>query len=145
MIAEDIPVFEWEPLEGPTAYRVEISDSPSRAPIISDKLSPKPTQWTPADALRRGKIYSWVVIATINGIEVFSPQVSMPEAKFKVPEEVKARELGRPKRANSHLALGVFYAMEGIATKSEREFQILVDNNPQSSIAQGLLRIIKSR
>ena len=68
----------------------------------------------------------------------------MTEAKFKVLEEVKARELNRLKRANSHLALGVFYAQEGMATEADREFQFLVDNNPQSSIAQRLLRIIES-
>jgi hypothetical protein len=144
VIAEDRPVFKWEPLEGATAYRVEISDSPSRAPVSSEQLSPHVTQWTPPEALRRGKIYSWVVIATVKGREVVSPSVSMPEAKFKVLEEMKARELNRLKRANSHLSLGVFYALEGMATEADREFQILVDNNPQSSIAQRLLRIIES-
>lgn len=68
----------------------------------------------------------------------------MPEAKFKVLEELKARELNRLKSENSHLLLGVFYALEGMAAESEREFQILVDNNPQSSIAQRLIRIIES-
>ena len=52
----------------------------------------------------------------------------MPEAKFKVLEEMKARELNRLKRANSHLALGVFYALEGMTTEAEKEFQILADN-----------------
>src|SRR5262249_14996297 len=143
VITEDHPVFKWVPLEGATAYRVEISDSPSRAPISSDQLSPQDAQWTSPDALQRGKIYSWVVIATVNGREVVSPPVSMPEAKFKVLEEVKANGLNRLKRANSHLALGVFYALEGMATEAEREFQILGDNNPHSPIAQRLLRIIE--
>ena len=144
VIAENRPVFKWEPLDGATAYRIEISDSPSRAPISSDPLAPHITQWTSLEALQHGKIYSWVVIATVNGKEVISPPVSMPEAKFKVLEEEKARELNRLKRANSHLALGVFYAREGMAAEAEREFQILVDNNPQSPIAQRLLRIIES-
>jgi hypothetical protein len=144
VIAEDRPVFKWEPLEGATAYRVEISDSPSRAPICSEQLTPHVTQWAPAEALRRGKVYSWVVIATVNGGEIVSPPVSMPEAKFKVLEEVKARELNRLKRANSHLALGVFYALEGMSAEAEKEFQILADNNSHSLVAQRLLRIIQS-
>jgi hypothetical protein len=143
VIAEDRPVFKWDLLDGATAYRIEISDSPGRAPISSDQLSPNDTQWTPPEGLRRGKIYSWVVIATINGREVVSPPVSMPEAKFKVLEEGKARELNRLKRANSHLALGVFYAREGMIVEAEKEFQILVDDNPQSPIAQRPLRIIE--
>jgi hypothetical protein len=68
----------------------------------------------------------------------------MPETKFKVLEEVKARELNPLKRANSHLALGVFYTLEGMAAEVEREFQILDDNNSHSPIAQRLLRIIES-
>jgi len=143
VIADDRPMFKWESLEGVTAYRVEISDSPSRAPISSDQLSPHITQWAPPEALQRGKIYSWVVIASINGREVVSPPVSMPEAKFKVMQEVKAHELNRLKSANSHLVLGVFYAMEGMASEAEREFQILLDKNPSSPIAQKLLRMIE--
>jgi hypothetical protein len=144
VVPENRPVFKWEPLAGATAYRVEISDSPSRAPMSSEQLSPHVTQWTPVEALHRGKIYSWVVIATANGGEIVSPPVSMPEAKFKVLKDVKARELKRLKGANSHLALGVFYALEGMAVEAEREIQILIDNNPRSSIAQRLLRIIES-
>jgi hypothetical protein len=36
------------------------------------------------------------------------------------------------------------YALEGMAAEAEREFQILVDSNPQSSIAQGRPRIIEA-
>jgi hypothetical protein len=144
VIAEDRPLFNWEPIEGATVYRVEISDSPSRAPISSEQLSPQVTQWEPAEALRRGNIYSWVVIATVNGGEVVSPPASMAEAKFKVLEEAKARELSRLKRVNSHFVLGIFYAREGMAAEAEKEFQTLVDSNPQSSIAQRLLHIIES-
>lgn len=144
VIIEDRPVFKWDPLDGATAYRVEISDSPSRAPISSDQLSPHDTQWTPPETLRRGKIYSWAVIAIVNGREVVSPPVSISEAKFKVLEEVKAHELNRLKRSTSHLALGVFYACEGMAAEAEKEFQILVDKNSQSSVVQRLFRIIKS-
>jgi len=68
----------------------------------------------------------------------------MPEAKFKVLEEEKARELTHLKRASSHLALGVFYAREGMAAEDEKDFQILVDSNPQSSIPQMLPRTISN-
>jgi hypothetical protein len=143
VIAEDRPVFKWEPLEGATAYRVEISDSPSRAPISSEQLSSQVTQWAPAEALRRSKIYSWIVIATVNGREVISPPASMPEAKFKVLDEAKARELNRMKRANSNLALGVFYARERMTYEVGREFQTLVDSNPHSLTARKLVCIME--
>ncbi len=144
VIAEDRPVFKWEPLAGATAYRVQVSDSPSREPISSDQLPETATQWTPDKALERGKVYSWIVIATVNGKEVVSPLVSMPEAKFKVLEEESARELNVLKRVNSRLALGVFYAREGMLAEAGQKFQILADKNPQSPITNRLLRIIES-
>lgn len=144
VITEDRPVFKWEPLAGATAYRVQVSDSPSREPISSDQLPETATQWTPIEALKRGKVYSWIVIATVNGKEIVSPLVSMPEARFKVLEEERARELNMLKRFNSQLALGVFYAREGMLAEAGQQFQILVDKNPQSPIAKRLLRIIES-
>jgi hypothetical protein len=65
--------------------------------------------------------------------------------KFKVLEAAKARQLRSLKsRANSHLALGVFYALEGILDEAEREFQLLVNDNPDSPIAAKLLRTVQS-
>jgi len=144
VIVEDRPVFKWEHLTGATAYRVQVSDSPSREPISSDLLPETATQWMPVKALKRGKVYSWIVIATVNGKEIVSPLVSMPEAKFKVLEEERTRELNSLKRANSRLALGVFYAREGMLADAGREFQILVENNPQSPVAKRLISIIES-
>jgi hypothetical protein len=94
--------------------------------------------------LKRGKIYSWIVIATVNGREIITPPVTVPEAKFKVLEEEKVRELNLTKRASSRLALGVFYAREGMLAEAEREFQMLVNNNPRSPIAKRLLSTIES-
>jgi hypothetical protein len=144
VIAEDHPIFQWEPLNGATAYRVQVSDSPSREPISSDLLPATATRWTPTEALPRGKVYTWIVIAIVNGKEIVSPLVSMPEAKFKVLEVEKAHELNLVKRANSHLMLGVFYAREGMLAEARQAFQNLVNNNPQSPIAQRLLSLIKS-
>ncbi|MGE0128936.1 MAG: tetratricopeptide repeat protein [Blastocatellales bacterium] len=140
----DRPIFQWEPLDGATAYRVQVSDSPSREPISSELLPADATQWTPTEELQRGKVYSWLVIAIVNGKEIVSPLVSMPEAKFKVLGPEKMRELSLVKRANSQLALGVFYAREGMLAEAERAFQNLADNNPQSPTAERLLSTIKS-
>jgi hypothetical protein len=47
-------------------------------------------------------------------------------------------------RGFSHLALGVFYAREGMLAEAEREFQVLVNDNPGSQIAASLLRAVQS-
>ena len=144
VIADDRPTFQWEPLEGATAYRVEISDSPSRDPIRGDPLPATATQWTPSGALPRGNFYSWIVIATVDGKEVVSPDASLPEAKFKVLDDEKAKELNLLKRAGSHLALGVFFAREGMIAEAEKELQTLSDRNPELPELQKMIRSLRS-
>jgi hypothetical protein len=47
-------------------------------------------------------------------------------------------------RVFSHFALGVFYAREGMLSEAEREFQTLVNDNPESQIEVTLLRAVQS-
>jgi len=62
-----------------------------------------------------------------------------------VLDEQRIGELNRLKQsANSHLARGVFYASVGMVTEAEREFQILVTENPRSAVALDLLRSVQS-
>jgi hypothetical protein len=62
-----------------------------------------------------------------------------------VLEQSKAGELERMRRAypNSHLVLGTLYAKAGLLAEAEREFRALVAANPQSPIAQKLLRDVR--
>jgi hypothetical protein len=144
VIADDRPTFRWEPLEGATAYRVEISDSPSRDPIRSDPLAATTTEWTPPKALPRGKVYSWVVIAAVDVKEVVSPDASLPEARFKVLDDEKAKELNLLKHAGSHLALGVFFAGEGMIAEAEKEIQVLAERNPERQELQRMIRTLRT-
>jgi hypothetical protein len=145
VIADDRPTFRWEPLKGATSYRVEISDSPSRDPIRSDSLPTSATEWTPTGALLRDKTYSWVVVATVGGKEVVSPDASLPEARFKVLGDEEAIELNVLKRAGSHLALGVFFAREGMIAEAEKELQMLAERNPELPEIQKVIRSLQSR
>lgn len=145
VIADDRPTFRWEPLEGATAYRVEISDSPSREPVRSSPLAATTTEWTPPKALPRGKVYSWVVIATVDVKEIVSPDASLLEARFKVLDDEKAKELNLLKHAGSHLALGVFFAREGMIAEAEKEFQTLAERNPELPALGRKIRTIQSR
>jgi hypothetical protein len=145
VIAEVRPVFKWQSIEGASSYEVQVADSRGREIANSKQLPATTTQWTPPVPLKRGVIYSWAVSATINGQIVVMPSPSAPEMKFKVLEAAKTRQLRSLKsRANSHLALGVFYALEGILEEAEREFQLLANDNPDSPIAAKLLRTVQS-
>jgi hypothetical protein len=86
------------------------------------------------------------VTATRNGEEIKSPVRPAPEAKFKVADQTSFNEIERVRRVggNSHLLLGITYANAGLIDEAEREFQILLKNNPNSDVAKKLLSKVRS-
>jgi hypothetical protein len=145
VIAEDRPIFEWQMVEGASIFEVKIADSRGREVANSGPLPASATQWSPATPLRRGIIYRWAVSVIINGQTVTSPAPTTPEMKFKILEASKMRQLEHLRgRGFSHLALGVFYAREGMLAEAEHEFQALVNENPDSQITANLLSAVQS-
>ena len=144
VIVDARPVFRWEALPDAASYQVFVGDLKQRQAVVSEHLPPAVTEWTPATSLKRGGIYSWSVVATVNGKEITSPGASASEVKFKVLTERESRELARLKGNGSRLALGVFYANAGMVAEAEQEFQSLADDNPRSPIAAGLLRAVQA-
>jgi hypothetical protein len=144
VIISDRPSFEWEGLTGATSYRVSVGDLNGHEIAKSEELSADQTRWTPPTSLKRGEIYAWEVEGTIDGKKVVSPGGSAPQMKFKILSVNSARELEQLKIAPSHLGLGVFYAREGMVDEAEREFEILVHDNPRSSVLRKLLKQIQS-
>jgi hypothetical protein len=144
VILSDRPSFQWEPLSGATSYRVSVGDLNGHEVTRSDQLSSDRTIWIPSSPLRRGEIYVWEVEATVDGKKVVSPGTSETQMKFKVLSDQNARELEQLKKTNSHLGLGVFYAREGMLIEAEREFQILIHDNPKSTVLRQLLKQIQS-
>jgi hypothetical protein len=140
----DRPSFEWEKLAGATSYRVSVGDLKGHEIAKSEELPADQTIWTPPTSLKRGEIYAWEVEATIDGKKIVSSGTSAPQMKFKIVSANSAYELEQLKKAHSHLALGVFYAREGMVPEAEREFQILVHYNPQSPVLKKLLKQIQS-
>jgi hypothetical protein len=144
VVTEDKPTFKWESLSGVTSYRVYILDANSDQVAQSEELSPTQTQWKPPSPLRRGQIFSWVVTALIDGKEIVSPSASAPEVKFAILSGNDLNELNQLKKSDSHLALGVFYARVGLVTEAEREFQKLIQLNPQSELPRKLLQSVRN-
>ena len=79
----------------------------------------------------------------VDGKKIVSPGISAPQMKFKILSASSAQELEQLKKARSHLALGVFYAREGMIAEAEREFQILIHQNPRSLVLKKLLKQIQ--
>jgi len=143
VVAEARPFFRWESLPGVSRYRVYVLDEDGNQVSQSEELPPTQTQWE-APALRRGQIFSWVVTAMVDGKKVVSPSASAPETKFAVLSTSDFQELSGLKKSNSHLALGVFYARVGLLNEAEREFESLVELNPQSELTRKLLQNVRT-
>lgn len=144
VVTEDRPTFRWESLSGATNYRVYVLDVNTDQVAQSEELSPTQTQWRAPTPLRRGQIFSWVVTALVDGKEIVSPLASAPEVKFAILSSNDWNELNQLKKSNSHLALGVFYAKVGLVTEAEREFQKLIQLNPQSALPRKLLQSVRN-
>jgi hypothetical protein len=143
--ADDRPTFRWAAMPGATSYRVYVGDPDNNEVANSGELSPSVTEWTPGAPLARGKVYTWAVIAKVNGKDVISPAPSQAEMRFKVLSADAHNELkSLQNNTRSHLALGVFYARAGMLDEAEREFRALVRLNPTSPLAAKLLRSVQS-
>jgi hypothetical protein len=144
VVTEARPVFRWESLPGVSSYRVYLLDQDGNQVVQGEELPPTQTQWKAPTPLRRGQIFSWVVNAMVDGKKVISPSASSPEMKFAVLSTADFQELSRLKKSNSHLALGVFYARVGLLNEAEREFEGLVELNPQSELPRKLLQSVRT-
>ncbi len=144
VVTEDKPTFKWESLSGVTSYRVYVLDANGDQVTQSEELPATQTQWKPPSPLRRGQIFSWVVTALIDGKEIVSPSASAPEVKFAILSGNDLNELNQLKKSDSHFALGIFYARVGLVTEAEREFQKLIQLNPQSELPRKLLQSVRS-
>lgn len=144
VVSEARPVFRWESLPGVSSYRVYVLDQDGNQVSQSEELPPTQTQWEVPALLRRGQLFSWVVTALMDGKKVVSPAASAPEIKFAVLSTADFRELSHLKKSNSRLALGVFYARVGLLNEAEREFEGLVNLNPQSELPRKLLQNVRT-
>jgi hypothetical protein len=147
------PRLVWTNLSQRTRYRVQVFDN-SYDLVSESQGYVKTTTWRipRGTDLRPGGIYIWKVIATSNGTDEPSGLPSLPsatetfaEAKFKVLESSKAREIERVKKVfpNSHLLLGLAFARVGLIDEAEREFRSLASANPESELAQSFLNQLK--
>jgi hypothetical protein len=64
--------------------------------------------------------------------------------KFAILSGNDINDLNQLKKSDSHLALCIFYARVGLVTESEREFQKLIQLNPQSELPRKLLQSVRN-
>jgi hypothetical protein len=139
VLLSDRPTFRWSPLEGATGYIVEVYDDKLRQIITNSQVVA--TSWRVPQSLKRGAIYSWQVTAIKGGEEFSSPRPPAPMAKFRILDEALANEVFQARRdhASSHLTMALIYTKAGLLDEAEREFRMLDEANPNSTIPSRLL------
>lgn len=143
VVKEDQPVMRWRTLKDATSYSVAIVDDKFRVIAESGELTAN--SWKPGKPLPRGSNYSWQVTAIkSDGSETVSPSSPAPQARFRVVDQAILDDIQQVQRAGaSHLALGVLYAKGGLKREARIEFEKLLKQNPNSSLARKLLRSVK--
>jgi len=142
VVGDTKPTLRWTLSKTAEAYRLEIADETFHQVAKSEDLPAATQSWNPATSLKRGGIYTWTIRA-VNKEGEASSLVS--QGKFKVLSQDKVRELNQLKTGSqSHLALGLFYAREGMVADAEREFGILMKENPNAPVLKKLLRDVRS-
>ncbi len=144
VIVSDRPVFNWSKMPGAVSYTVYVTDAAGREIGRSEAIPSESTQWISPKALPRGQVYSWSVIALVDGREIVSPGPSVPEMKFQVLSVSNLKQLAALRNTKSHLALGVFYSRIGMMAESQREFERLIRLNPTSERLRALLNRIRA-
>jgi hypothetical protein len=143
LVRAEAPTFRWNALEGATSYTVKVFDSGFNRVMTSGPVSK--TEWTATRSLLRGAVYTWQVTAVVEGKEIQAPAPPAPEARFRVLGRAQEDGLKRAEKlyGGSHLTLGVLYSRAGLLDEAEREFRALLAANPDSKVAQKLLRNIQ--
>ena len=144
VVVSNRPIFKWQRVDGASNYRVYLSGPGGIEVAKSDQLPPDRIEWTSTNPLRRGEIYTWSVVAVVEGKEIVAPSSASPEVKFQVMSSSSLLQLKKLRTTQSHLALGVFFAQHGMVTEAKRELEIVTRNNPGSPSAKKLLRQIQS-
>jgi hypothetical protein len=136
------PEFHWSAIPG-AKYVVRVYDAQYNSVASSPTLSE--SNWKLVEPLQRGKIYVWNVTATVGNHETRAPAPPSPEAKFRILEQSKLKELNsiRAQYPQSHLLLGLAYAKFGLMDEAVKEFKELKQQNPDSMLADKLLASLK--
>lgn len=142
LIVEDRPSFKWKQATGADSYIVEIADD-SFDPVTQSPMLTT-TEWIAVSPLKRNRVYVWQVAAFKNGKMIEDPV--RQTGRFKIASAAKLDEIEKArKQYASHLARGVFYVKEGLLDEAEREFQALLNRNPESALARSIFRKIQTR
>ncbi len=133
------PVFRWRSAAD-FEYQINITDDAGREVAKSAVLSQN--SWQIESKLPAG-FYFWRVAARRKGVAEFTENSS--RAMFKVLSEPEKRELETVKSSvKSNLVNAILYARAGLLAEAERELNIELRRNPNSSKARKMLAQVRN-
>ena len=137
------PTLRWKALPGASHYKVFILDENFN--LVQESKELTTTAWQTAEPLKHGSVYLWQVTAIVDGKEITAPAAPMPEARFKILDGAKAKELEELKQNGNlpHLILGTIYAHNGLLEDAERELQLAASEKQDTAVARKLLQSLK--
>jgi hypothetical protein len=140
VVLDTQPTLRWTPLPGAVTYIVTLQDQVTGQTISSSPLTLN--EWVPDHPLTRGTTYTWQVAGSVSGgTEVVAPRPPAPPARFRVLDASTADRFQT--LPASHLVRGVLYASAGLVADAERELAALSAQNPNSEVADKLLKEIR--
>ncbi|MDX2031252.1 MAG: zf-HC2 domain-containing protein [Blastocatellia bacterium] len=145
VVAEDLPAFRWEGLQGATGYKLFVASPSDWKAIESPTLPPTARSWTPPAPLRRGETYTWVVHAFTAEGDVRLPSPNEPERRFKVLNARDFRRLSPHRRAEApRLARALQYVQMGMLREAETELLRFPEQGPDAAFVARLLAQIRA-
>jgi hypothetical protein len=135
------PEFSWTTPAGMLCV-VSVFDGRT---IIAQSGAVRDGRWRPDRDLPRGRIYTWQVAVTGDGVTSVIPPPQDQQAEFSVisAEQEAALVAARTATPNDHLALAVLYASSGLKQQAHRELATHVAASPGDPAGPALLASLK--
>ena len=129
-VAEVTPTFRWKGTSKAISYIVHVYDDSSN--LLHSSPSLDKAYWTPTTPLNRGQVYSWDVLVTFDDGSTTLPQDDSPKPAFRIlaaDDFAEYQEMSE-RLHESHLALGTYFARQGLLDDARAQFDILQRSNP---------------
>lgn len=137
MVYSDRPEFTWQGLKGAQTYEVQVFDSDFKEVDSSGKI--RETHWTPVQALPRGALYQWQVIAYRANDSVRTPTPPAPDARFRVLNAEMFGKIEAARAGSAHLLAAILLAKAGMKDEARKELDALAAENPDSAVAREMI------
>lgn len=135
------PTFTWSAVDLAVSYRIRVYDESSN--LVVDQTVKK-NSFTPVKPLARGKVYKWRVGVRFGETDQWAESAAVTFAVLSNQDLASIKQV-QSTLPGSHLALGAAYESVGLYDEAAKEYRALRQQNPNSGLAQKMLRGIAER